>query len=183
LEAFTKWAGAFIAVLALVPVSRPRAEVAAATHQETGLRFPKSAGGVVFSGLRDLAPSGRDISVVYQSAGSTPVTVTAFVYAKVPPSSRPDETIEAHTAEVVETIKAKYPGAACMPWKVAPRNSRGQICSLETKIDGVTRTLRSLVVIQSYGSFWLKYRATADAAAIETIEKAVGALLKTVRAG
>ncbi len=180
-RAFSVWI-----LVMLLAASVPVISAVQFVHKPTGVRFPTDSGAVSIENVRSLAPDDRDVAVTYKSSGAACcLTITVFMYAKLPPLSRPDETLESHATEVRKGITSKYPAARCTVWKPkgaeSDRKTSREVCSFEADLGGKEQPAVSFTTIRNVDRFWLKYRATANVSDRVALERALLSLEKDIR--
>jgi hypothetical protein len=150
-------------------------------HSPSGVEFGPAPEGMACSGPRMLDPSRGDSSVAYKSnRPERDLTVTVFVYRRLPPCCQPDDTAEQHLAEVRAAVADKYTDLTCEPWspKDQPRMI-GLRCSGHCP-EISARALVTFMGLEQVGPWWFKVRATTFAEQREDSEVDLAAVLANI---
>jgi hypothetical protein len=133
-------------------------------HLPTHVQFGSPPTGFTCSGGRVLDAEREEITVAYKSTipGRT-LTVTVYVYQKLPPCSSPDESLADHLAVVRAEVARRYTGFECESWlpKGHPAMS-GLRCTGSSAEIGPGRYI-TYIGLEELKGWWLKIRATSKA--------------------
>jgi len=163
------------------------------THERTGLRFPRATRMLYRSRLRPI-PSGppgslgeHDIALTYQASGDEHMTVSVYLYAKVPPLSTPDEPLAKHAERVRDEVRISWKDASCWKWSAPPALSQErtstEVCRMRDKKHPDRGLLQSYIVIRDLDGYWLKFRATTPAKTAPVLERALIELINSIKRG
>jgi hypothetical protein len=134
------------------------------THDATGLAFAAHPAGLESSGPRVLDEARGELSVAYktQKPGRR-FTVTTFVYQKLPPASRPGESLEHQLESVRATVAGKYTAFECRPWVPKARHGMSGLECHGGAPEYGDGPLVTFIGLEDVRGWWLKVRATARA--------------------
>ena len=151
-------------------------------HASSGVEFGPAPAGMVCRDPSMLDPSRGDSAVGYKSSRpDRDLTVTVFVYRRLPPCCQPDDTVEQHLAEVRAEVAHRYTDLTCEPWspKDQPRMIGLRCTGHYPRIS--PRALVTFMALEEVGPWWLKVRATTFAEEGEDSEVDIEAILASIR--